>query len=236
MIRRVNDHGTVIEYELRLTARRSVECRVAPGRVTVFAPLRFPACGADEFVLRQAEWILKTLRALDARAGAALEKSEQAMREGAPVPVEGRTYRIALRPGKKVSVCPEGENLVVSGTDGEPLSVRAAIRDYLIALAKRRFEERVRIRAADVGVRPKNITLREQKTKWGSCSSLGNLNFNWKLIMAPPEALDYVVVHELCHLIEMNHSPAFWAQVEKHCPDYKKWRDYLKRGISSPFE
>ena len=236
MIRRVNNHGTVIEYELRLTARRSVECRVAPGRVTVFAPLRFPARGADEFVLKQAEWILKTLRALDARAGAALERNEQAMREGAPVPVEGRVYQIELRSEKKASVRIEGENLIVSGAGDEPLQIRAAIRNYLIALARTRFEERVRFHAGRIGVHPKNITLREQKTKWGSCSSLGNLNFNWKLIMAPPEALDYVVVHELCHLIEMNHSPAFWAQVEKHCPDYKKWRDYLKRGISSPFE
>ena len=236
MIRRVNHHGTVIEYELRLTARRSVECRVAPGKVTVFAPLRFPARGADEFVLRQAEWILKTLQASNARAGAALERSERAMQEGAPVPVEGRTYQIALRPGQKASVRTEGESLIVSGVGDEPLQIRAAIRDYLITLAKRRFEERVRFHAGRIGVRPKGITLREQKTKWGSCSSLGNLNFNWKLIMAPPEALDYVVVHELCHLIEMNHSPAFWAQVEKHCPDYKRGRDYLKHGISSPFE
>ena len=89
--------------------------------------------------------------------------------------------------------------------------------------------ERVRFYAGRIGVYPKNITLREQKTKWGSCSSLGNLNFNWKLIMAPPEALDYVVVHELAHLKEMNHSPAFYKVVASVLPDYKERRKLLKK-------
>ena len=107
--------------------------------------------------------------------------------------------------------------------------------DYLQNLAMKRFEARVRFHAARIGVQPKSITLREQKTKWGSCSSLKNLNFNWKLIMAPPKALDSVVVHELCHMIEMNHSPAFWALVRKHMPDYDVWYNYLKSGFQSPF-
>ena len=113
--------------------------------------------------------------------------------------------------------------------------MREAVRGYLVRLALVRFEERVNYYAPRVGVRPKKVTLREQKTKWGSCSSLGNLNFNWKLIMAPPQALDSVVVHELCHMIELNHSSAFWALVRKHMPDYDVWHDYLKKGIKGPF-
>ncbi len=78
----------------------------------------------------------------------------------------------------------------------------------------------------------KNITVKEQKTRWGSCSSLGNLNFNWKLIMMPEAVVDYVVVHELCHLKFMNHSKEFWREVEKVLPDYKKLKDWLtKNGI-----
>lgn len=72
------------------------------------------------------------------------------------------------------------------------------------------------------------ITIRNQKTRWGSCTREGNLNFNCLLMMAPPEVLDYVVVHELCHCLEMNHSARFWAQVEKVMPDYKKHRKWLK--------
>lgn len=72
------------------------------------------------------------------------------------------------------------------------------------------------------------ITIRNQKTRWGSCTREGNLNFNCLLMMAPPEVLDYVVIHELCHRLEMNHSARFWAQVEKVMPDYKKHRKWLK--------
>ena len=73
------------------------------------------------------------------------------------------------------------------------------------------------------------ITIREQKTRWGSCSSNRNLNFNWKLVLLPEEVLDYVVVHELAHLFEMNHSKAFWAIVERVLPDYKERRELLKQ-------
>lgn len=77
-------------------------------------------------------------------------------------------------------------------------------------------------------VRYGRITIRNQKTRWGSCSSKGNLNFNCLLMLAPDEVVDYVVVHELCHLIEMNHSKAFWDQVEKVMPDYRIHRKWLK--------
>ena len=76
------------------------------------------------------------------------------------------------------------------------------------------------------------ISIREQKTRWGSCSSKGNLNFNWKLILMPEEILDYVVVHELAHRKEMNHSRAFWAIVEQVLPDYQERRDWLKKNGS----
>ena len=88
--------------------------------------------------------------------------------------------------------------------------------------------DRVRRYAALIGVRYGRITIRNQKSKWGSCSANGNLNFNCLLMLCPPEVLDYVVVHELCHRKEMNHSPKFWAEVEKYVPDYMTQRKWLK--------
>ena len=74
------------------------------------------------------------------------------------------------------------------------------------------------------------ITIRDQKTRWGSCSAAGNLNFNWRLVMAPGEVLDYVVIHELAHRREMNHSAAFWNIVESEMPDYRRHREWLKKN------
>jgi len=103
--------------------------------------------------------------------------------------------------------------------------------DKIKALADQALEiipTRVEYFAKIIGVTYGNITIRNQKTRWGSCSSKGNLNFNCLLMLAPPEVLDYVVVHELCHRKQMNHSKAFWLEVEKVLPDYKEARKWLK--------
>lgn len=104
-------------------------------------------------------------------------------------------------------------------------------REKVIALAEEALKvipARVEYFARVIGVTYGKITIRNQKTRWGSCSSKGNLNFNCLLMLAPPEVLDYVVVHELCHRKQMNHSKAFWAEVEKVCPDYKAAKKWLK--------
>ena len=90
------------------------------------------------------------------------------------------------------------------------------------------FAQRAAFFAPLVGVRYGQISVRCQKTKWGSCSSKGNLNFNCLLLLAPPEVLDYVVVHELCHRLEMNHSARFWAQVRRVLPDYEQRKKWLR--------
>ena len=103
----------------------------------------------------------------------------------------------------------------------------------LAAQALRVIPERVAYFAPKVGVTYGNITIRSQRTRWGSCSSKGNLNFNCLLMLAPAEVVDYVVVHELCHRKELNHSARFWAEVERILPDYKIRQKWLKDNGSS---
>ncbi len=99
--------------------------------------------------------------------------------------------------------------------------------------ARRVFLARTAYYAPVVGVRYERIAIRSQRSKWGSCSSKGNLNFNCLLLLAPMEVLDYVVVHELCHRLEMNHSPRFWAEVQRVLPDYAAARQWLRQNGSS---
>ncbi len=110
----------------------------------------------------------------------------------------------------------------------QALTITEEQREEGIKRARKVFPERIAYFAKQMGVTYGRVTLREQKTRWGSCSSKGNLNFNWKLILLPPELLDYVVVHELAHRKEMNHSAAFWKVVEEVLPDYRERRKALK--------
>lgn len=105
-------------------------------------------------------------------------------------------------------------------TDAELVELKKRAQEYI----PKRVEYFANIMSVEYG----RITIRNQKTRWGSCSSRGNLNFNCLLMLTPPEAIDYVVVHELCHRKEMNHSKAFWSEVEKIIPDYKQWVKWLK--------
>src|SRR5690606_39060472 len=111
---------------------------------------------------------------------------------------------------------------------GAPEHRARRLTDWLKAEAERDLYARVRVHARMLGVTVTALRLRAQATRWGSCSSNGSLNFNWRLILAPPFVLDYVAAHEVAHLVEMNHSRAFWDTVESTCPDMARGRAWLK--------
>lgn len=169
-----------------------------------------------------------------------------------------RTYGITMKPGGAVIVrIPMRGSISYARTmiedkkdwvcknyirlkDAAPQALQKDKSDYEKRLeapyrqaAKKYIPKRVRFYADILQVDYGKITIRDQKTRWGSCSSNGNLNFNWRLILAPPKVLDYVVIHELCHRKEMNHSTRFWQYVESIMPDYKEQRKWLKDNGSS---
>lgn len=111
--------------------------------------------------------------------------------------------------------------------------IKAAFRKLYIKIAGDRIKERLVYYSELLGVKYNNVRIKEQKTRWGSCSKKGNLNFNWKLIIAPDWILDYIVVHELCHLLFLNHSREFWNLVGEYMHEYKAARIWLKDNYNS---
>jgi predicted metal-dependent hydrolase len=157
---------------------------------------------------------------------AARESGLLATLGGKELPVRERR-----EPGTKTRVEPDGDGLtLVRGGDGQ--RAKAALREFYQAHAVIQFRERTRYWAVKMGLvdRVKRVTIKDQNTLWGSCSEVGNLNFNWRVVMAPPEVLDYLVIHELAHLREMNHSARFWSHVSEHCADYKVRRKWLREN------
>lgn len=231
MLRHIRSGDIEIEYNLIQTERKSIECRVMAGEIRVFAPKRLPARTADEFVRERAEWILSASAEMRRRENALAARAAEALRS---VPIEGTEYPVECIPGGRKGVRLENGKLLVTGTDGSVEEAGPLVKGFLMNLARTRFAECVARYAPLVGCRPGRIALREQKTKWGSCSSKDNLNFNWKLIMAPPGALEYVVIHELCHMKHFDHSPAFWSLVRKYCPVADRWMLFLKKDFRPP--
>ena len=207
-----------VQITLRRSARaRRFSLRVSAldGRVTLTLPLRAREAEAMAFARDQQDWIRTALQTVPETAAVGL---------GTRLPVEGRLLEIRAGSGRLVRV--EGDALLVPG---DPASAGTRVGAFLKALARDRLARACATHAAQLGRSHGRITLRDTRSRWGSCSADGSLMFSWRLILAPPEVLDYVAAHEVAHLQEMNHSPAFWAVVARLMPDYRPHRAWLKR-------
>lgn len=172
------------------------------------------------FLLRQADWLRKAM----ARAPAIVP-----VIPGAEIPVAGEMIRIETRPGPRRAPQLIGGALVISGRGAPGPRIAAWLKERARAALLPVVTEAAEALGAEFG----KITLRDQKGRWGSCTSRGDLSFSWRLAMAPEAALDYVAVHEAAHLLEMNHGPHFWAHVTRLRPEWKHQRDWLRQEGSS---
>jgi len=205
-----------IEITLRRSARtRRFSLRVSrlDGRVTLSLPLRARESEAMTFARSQEGWLRQALAKMAVPAGVAL---------GAVLPVEGRLVTLMAGTGRSVRL--DGETLVVPG---DPDQVGARVAGFLKTLARDRLIAASDRYAAALGVGFRGVALRDTRSRWGSCSAQGGLMYSWRLIMAPPDVLDYVAAHEVAHLVQMNHSAAFWTVVDGLYPGWQVQRRWL---------
>jgi predicted metal-dependent hydrolase len=175
---------------------------------------------ARAFLERQRHWLAARLK----RAPAA-----SAMAGGELLPLRGLPHRIVPTGKARGRVEPgEAGGEAVLFVPGAPEHLQRRLIEWLKGEAERDLAARCAVHARTLGVTVKAIAMRSQSTRWGSCSSTGRLNFNWRLVLAPPFVLDYVAAHEVAHLRQMNHSPAFWSTVERTLPDMARGRAWLK--------
>lgn len=207
----------------RRPAARRLILRVshATGEAVLTLPPRTTVATAKRFAESHAGWIAVRLAGVPDRMPFA---------PGATLPIRGVTHAIVRRGARS------GATRVEPGAEGPVLSVSCEIehvarrvQDFLRREARLDLMRSVAAYSASLGQGPKRITLRDTRSRWGSCTASGELNFSWRLVMAPPVVLDYLVAHEMAHLREMNHSQRFWRLVGSLCPNVDEAEAWLKR-------
>ncbi len=209
---RLKRHRQARRYTLRIHA--------ATREAVLTLPLRGSVREAKAFAEKHGAWLAARLKRLP---------ESIPFVEGAIVPLRDRPHRIAHRPGRRGTVWTE------DGEDGEPLlcatgdarHLARRVSDHLKREAHRELDLASRRAAERLGVTVRRIVVRDQVSRWGSCSSSGVLSYSWRLILAPPYVLDYLAIHEVAHLIEMNHSARFWRIVRAQCPEMARAKAWL---------
>ncbi|KIN74072.1 M48 family metallopeptidase [Sulfitobacter guttiformis] len=194
--------------------RISLRISQLDGRVTLTMPKRLAEREALDFARSKEEWIRKHLEA---------RGDDVLVGLGSELPLSGKMYRISAGKGRRVQITPEG--IFVPGPAER---VGARLGAHLREIARDRLAGASDDYAAILGRSYARLSLRDTRSRWGSCTSDGGLMYSWRLVMAPPEVLDYVAAHEVAHLAQMNHSQAFWDEVTRIYGDYAAARGWLR--------
>jgi predicted metal-dependent hydrolase len=217
-----------VPYAVKRSSRAKharLEVRAATG-LTVVIPDSYKISDIPDLLRKKERWILDKL-AKDVKGHPVTEGKEPI--SGNFIPYLGRRLKVVTRhnPGTAVSVRLEKNRLLVD-LDSRNGRLNLVLEWWYRQQAEKLIKKRVDELCPRLGVTYCRLTVRGAKTRWGSCSRKGNINFNWKLMMVPEPVVDYVIIHELAHLKEMNHSKNFWKLVTEHCPQWRKHRKWLK--------
>ena len=238
--REVHLGGHVVAYEFRRARRRSIGFVVGVDGLSVSAPRWVSLTEVDQALQGKAGWILRKLQEQADRARR-LQQARVDWRDGTTIPFLGETVIVLLDPRVTGAVLnadahalPGMARLVLhlglpqqAGAE----QVRDAVQSWLQRQARRVFDERCRHFAQRLGVRMTRLALSSASTRWGSANADGSIRLNWRLVHFALPVIDYVVAHELAHLREMNHSPAFWSVVRSVVPDYERSRGVLREQV-----
>jgi predicted metal-dependent hydrolase len=224
-----------MEYRLRVTRwARGLSLRVtAGGRLEVIGPRRYSPRTIAGVLRRERAWIESALAEVEAR--------RRALPPPAPWQVPDRIALPALDATWMVSLCPSArhgvrvaqlaaDRLTLTGQVADATGCRRALLRWLVRQAAAHLAGRLDAWSRTLGLAYAGMGVRLPRTRWGSCSRAGVISLNARLLLLPPSLVDYVVVHELCHTRELNHSPRFWRLVRQHCPDYQERRQALRRA------
>ena len=218
--------GKNISYTLkRSSRRRSIGLRIDDSGLTVSVPLRASEKWLHSVLQDKAGWVVEKLDGWQTKKAPPI-----CWAHGERIPFRGEQFTLQLVPRKRGAM-PQlaGETLLVPvGEDADSARIEKAVKLWYRSEAMRVFGECVEYFAPLMNVSPREIKLTSATTQWGSCTVYGVVRLNWQLVKMQLHLIDYVVVHELAHLAEMNHSPAFWRVVESVCPDYRQSRSELR--------
>jgi len=211
--------------QLIRTKRKTIALIVRPdGSLLVRAPLRASNKSIQEFVSRNIQWIDKTR----ARIKAVASPSPKSYDPGEEFEFLGIAYPLEIVANQKKSLLLEAEKFKLSSSDRDRAGI--IFEHWYREQARQILNERVDFYAYQNGFQYRKIEITSARTRWGSCSATSALNFSWRLIQAPMEAVDYVVVHELVHTVIHDHSRKFWTRLEQVMPDYRARRKWLKQN------
>jgi predicted metal-dependent hydrolase len=232
--RETSINGQTITYTVKRSLRARhvrLEVRRETG-LTVVVPHSYKIGQLPRLLESKERWISNSLARYGNFQPADARKE---LESGDTIPYLGRDLKLVKRENHSEvdSVTLNGDTLSVSQGLFRNGALEAALERWYRAEAARLINEKADRLSSQMGVRYKQIVIRGQRTRWGSCSHKKNLSFNWKLIMAPEPVIDYVVIHELTHLKEMSHSKRFWGLVAQHCHRWREYRKWLRQHESN---
>lgn len=226
--------GATIKFEVVFRKRKTMAIKVEPpDKVTAIVPLKTSRRVILERVRNKAPWIIKKL---DHMKDFQYQAGPKEYVDGESFIFQGKNYRLQVEVNSsltKLQIKIEGETLLVKSPVRDKETISRLVELWYRHEAKQVIYARIKFYQDKIPIIPNRVVLKDQKSRWGSCSSKNNLNFNFRTVMAPLPVLDYIVVHEMCHLVHLNHSKEFWNLVESILPEYRQQKEWLKMNGAS---